>query len=155
MAASLLSLLPNEMIDQISNDLSGLDLFHFMLVYESSLNINNAYLIRLLYGQSTLSLNAEVQSLLTMLRSPYIIVEDDLSIKSSSCRWKKFVYGPFKSNVIEKSLKYFPTTLFTLYCRLWSFNPFYYQSTYPVLEIFKYSCMISNHFPMRNCPIIV
>ena len=142
MIPSLLSLLPNEIIDRISDELSGMDLFHFMLVYESSLNINNRYLIRLLCRQSTLSLNTKIQSLLAMPRSPYIIVEDNVSIKLSSCKWKQFVYGPFKSNVIEKSLKYFSTSLFTLYCRLWSFTPFYYQSTYPTLEIFKYSCMI-------------
>lgn len=137
-----LSLLPNELIDRISNELSGMDLFHFTLVYESSLSINNALLIRLFCRRCTLSLNIEIQSLVSLPWSPYIIVGDDVSIKLSPCKWKKFVYGPFKSNVIEKSLKYFSTTLFTLYCRLWSFNPFYYQSTYRVLDIFEYSCMI-------------
>lgn len=142
MALSLLSLLPNEIIDRISDELIGTNLFHFTLVYGFRLNCSETFLIRLLRRQSTVYLIAEIKSLILEPQSPYLMVDDSVSIKLSSCKWKNFVYGPFKSNVIEKSLKYFSTSLFALYCRLWSFNPFYYRSTYPTLEIFKYPCMM-------------
>ena len=83
-------------------------------------------------------LTNESESLLNMSNSSYLICEDSISIILSSLKWNNFVYGAFKLEVIEKSLKYCSTTIFSLYCRLWSLNPFFYESSYPTLNIFEH-----------------
>lgn len=150
MAMSYVSLLPNEMIDNISQELTGIDLFHFTLVFEWRLNISNYQLLKLLRGQRAYMLTNEIKSLIDMLNSPYIIVEQGVGLMLSSLKWNNFVYGPFKLKVIEKSLKYCSTTMFSLYCRLWSFNPFCYKSSYPTLNIFEYPGIINVFFKKLN-----
>ncbi|CAF4562257.1 unnamed protein product, partial [Rotaria socialis] len=142
MDLSILSVLPNEIIDLISEQLSGMDLFHFTLLNHYHLAITTYNLTQLLRLQSSLSLQKEIKSIIHMSKSPYMIVENGISLVLSSCKWNNFVYGPFKLQVIKKSLKYYSTDLFFLYCRLWGFNPFYYDSCYPTLDIFEYSCVI-------------
>ncbi|CAF1287202.1 unnamed protein product [Rotaria sordida] len=70
--------LPNEMIDRISKELSGIDLFHFTLANHTALSIGNYHLIQLLYLQPDLSLDKETKSLLHMRKSPYFISENNL-----------------------------------------------------------------------------
>ena len=144
MASLSLLILPPEIIDQISQELSGMDLFHFTLVTYYYLDITNDHLMRLLSRQSSMSLIKETHALVQMTNSPYMIVEDGIGVVLSSHKWKNAVHGPFKLNVIQKSLKYFSMDLFFLYTRLWSFNPFYYEACYPTLDIFNYSCMKMN-----------
>ncbi|CAF4103243.1 unnamed protein product, partial [Adineta steineri] len=111
-------------------------------MYKNYLYIINHRLLQLLRTQTKILLTNETNVLLTMPNSPYIIHEDGISIFLSSYKWNNFVYGAFKLDVIEKSLKYYSTTMFSLYCRLCSFNPFYYESSYPTLNIFKYSYLL-------------
>lgn len=134
--------LPNEIIDILSHQLNGIDLFHFTLLFRFHLNITNYQLQKLLHRQSTYLLTDETKSLLRMSNSPYMMPEEDITLILSSLKWNTFVYGSFKLEIIEKSLKYFFTTMFSLYCRMWSFTPFHYQSSYPTLDIFEYSRMI-------------
>lgn len=141
MDALFLCLLPNELIEIISEQLFGIDLFHFTLVTEWRLTISSYHLMRLIRLQPTLSLDKEIKSLIEMPKSPYRIIENGITVDLSSHKWNNFVYGSFKIDVIEKSLKYYSTSMFSLYCRLWSFTPFYYTASYPTLDIFKYPCM--------------
>jgi hypothetical protein len=130
-------------MERLSDELKGNDLFHFTLAYENDLGIGDYYLRRLLCKRSPVSLDSEIQSLLFMCKSPYIKVNDGMSVKLLPHKWNDFVYGCFSIMTIEKSLKYFSTNMFFVYCRLWSFNPFYYQASYPMVDIFKYPCTIS------------
>ncbi|CAF4995121.1 unnamed protein product, partial [Rotaria sp. Silwood1] len=59
-----LPILPNEIIDRISKELSGMDLFRFTLATHPALSISNYHLIQLLYLQPDLSLDKETKSLL-------------------------------------------------------------------------------------------
>ncbi|CAF1364317.1 unnamed protein product [Rotaria magnacalcarata] len=135
-------MLPNEIIDRISKELFGIDLFHFTLANESHLAISNYHLIQLLRLKSNIKLDKEIKSLLDMSKSPYMIVQNGIGLVLSSYKWSDFVYGAFKFNMIQKSLKYYSTTTFFLYCRLWSFTPFYYEASYPTLDIFAYSYLL-------------
>lgn len=148
MDISLPVVLPNEMIDRLSEELTGIDLFHFTLVTEYSLNISNYYVIKLFHSRPNLLLNKEIHSLIAMRKSPYSIEQNGISVVLSSNKWNDFVYGLFTLEIIEKSLKYYSTSIFFLYCRLWSFNPFYYNSSYPILDIFQYSC--KKYFLFQN-----
>ncbi|CAF4538566.1 unnamed protein product, partial [Rotaria sp. Silwood2] len=65
-----LPILPNEIIDRISKELSGMDLFHFIFANHPALSISNYHLIQLLYLQPDLSLDKETKSLLDMRKSP-------------------------------------------------------------------------------------
>ena len=133
-------ILPSELIDRICHELVEKDLFHFTLALYDYLHISNREIIRLLRAQFKIPLSTEINSLLTVSNSPYISTENGITALWSSCKWSNNVRGPFTSNAIEKSLKYFCTTVFFLYARLWPFNPFYYQACYPTLEIVKYPC---------------
>lgn len=139
---SFLHLLPNEIIELISEELSGMNLFHFTLATECHLTISSYHLIRLIRLQPSISLKKEIKSLIDMPKSPYMTTENGISLVLSSHKWNSYVYGCFKIDVIEKSLKYYSTPVFFLYCRLWPFTPFYYTPSYPTLDIFEYSCMI-------------
>ena len=136
-----ISMLPNEMIEFLSGKLIGRDLFHFTLVYGHYLLIDDNCLIRLLNKQSPISLRDQINVLVSMYNSSYVATESDVSLVFCSHKWNDFVYGCFKLEVIEKSLKYFSTSVFSVYCRLWSFNPFYYEASYPTIEIFQCSRM--------------
>lgn len=142
MALSYVPIFPNEMSDRISEELSGIDLFHFTLINEWYLATSTHYLIRLFRLKSRFVLDKQVRLLLNMLNSLYTMVENGISVLLSPYKWNSFVYGAFKLEVIEKSLKYYSTTMSFLYCRLWSFNPFYYEASYPTLDIFKFPRMI-------------
>jgi hypothetical protein len=139
MATVSLLILPTEMIDRLSEELSGMDLFHFTLLYSNYLDITNHHLIRLLCRQVSMSLVQEINALISMSDSPYMIVNDGIGLVLSSLKWSNVVHGAFKLDVIQKSLKYFSTSLFFLYARLWSFSPFYYEACYPTIDIFNYS----------------
>ncbi|CAF1239886.1 unnamed protein product [Rotaria sp. Silwood1] len=73
-----LPILPNEIIDRISKELSGMDLFRFTLATHPALSISNYHLIQLLYLQPDLSLDKETKSLLDMRKSPYFLSENNL-----------------------------------------------------------------------------
>ncbi|CAF3265137.1 unnamed protein product [Rotaria socialis] len=139
MDLSLLPVLPSGIIDRISEELSGVNLFHFTLANEWHLTITTYHLIQLLRLQCSLSLENEIKSLIDMSKSPYMITENGISLVLSPCKWNNFVYGAFKMHVIAKSLKYYSTDMFFLYCRLWAFSPFYYESSYPTLDVFDYT----------------
>ncbi|CAF3941131.1 unnamed protein product [Rotaria magnacalcarata] len=143
-------MLPNEIIDRISKELFGIDLFHFTLANESHLAISNYHLIQLLRLKSNIKLDKEIKSLLDMSKSPYMIVQNGIGLVLSSYKWSDFVYGAFKFNMIQKSLKYYSTTTFFLYCRLWSFTPFYYEASYPTLDIFAYSYICAAAFNSKK-----
>lgn len=142
MTSSLQVMLQNEIINELSDELTEMDLFHFTLLNQYNLDISNHQLKQLLSRQSTLSLNLEINSFLSMRNSPYMILEDGLGVVLMSHKWSNFVHGPFKLNVIQESLKYYCTSMFYLYTRLWAFNPFFYNVSYPVLDIFHYPRMI-------------
>jgi hypothetical protein len=145
-------LLPNELMDLISEELTGMDLLHFTIAALDYLDISNHQLARLLRGQRTVALDKEIKSLTSMRNSPYVIVEQSIALPLSSHKWNHFVYGPFKLDTAQRSLKYFPTTLFFLYTRLWSFTPFYYDACYPILDIFQHPCMtITVPYLARRC----
>lgn len=140
MEASNDILLPTNVINQISEEVTGIDLFHFGLATYYYLDISDYHLIKLLHKRPNISLMTEVDSLIRMFKSPYFILDDKIGVVLSTNKWNTFVYGSFKLNMIEKSLKYFCTSVFCLYSRLWSFTPFYYSATYPTVEIFNYPC---------------
>jgi hypothetical protein len=133
-------ILPTNIINQISEELTGIDLFHFTLATYYYLDISDYHLINLLEKRPNMLLITETNALLRIFKSPYFMLGDLIGVILSSNKWNTFVHGPFKINVIEKSLKYFHTNTFYLYSRLWSFTPFHYSPTYPTLEIFNYSC---------------
>ena len=141
MATAPVPALPVELIHLLSQYLTGIDLFHFTLINYGYVDRTDYYLIRLLRGQFQSSLIEKVHELIDMYNSPYMILEDGIGVILSEQKWRNVVYGPFKINIIEKSLKYFSTTIFFLYSRLWSFSPFYYEVSYPTLDIFNYPCM--------------
>jgi hypothetical protein len=134
-------ILPIELFNHISEDLTGMDLFHFTLATYYYLDITDYHLINLLDKQPNMLLIDETNALLCIFKSPYFMLDDMLAVVLSSNKCNTFVYGPFKINVIEKSLKFFYTNTFNLYSRLWSFTPFHYSATYPTLEIFSYACI--------------
>ncbi|CAF1368428.1 unnamed protein product [Rotaria magnacalcarata] len=142
MDTSFLPQLPNEIIDRMTKELFGMDLFNFTLANEWHLSISSYHLKQLLRLQPSLPLDKEIKSLLAMSKSPYMIIENGMSLVLSSLKWNNFVYGCFKLDVIEKSLKYHSTPMFYLYCRLWSFTAFYYAASYPTLDIFEYSYLL-------------
>ncbi|CAF3352705.1 unnamed protein product [Rotaria sp. Silwood2] len=111
MDISFSPILPNEMIDRISKELSGIDLFHFTLANHSALSISNYHLIQLLYLQPDLSFDKETKSLLDMRKSPYFISENGIMLTLSSYKWNNFVYGAFTLTIIENTLKHHATNL--------------------------------------------
>ena len=143
-------MLPSELMDLISEKLWGIDLVHFTIAAFDYLDISNHQLRRLLRGQRTIVLDKEIKKLTSMWNSPYTSVQEGISLSFSSQKWNHFIHGPFKLDTIEKSLKYFSTTLFFVYTRLWPFNPFYYDASYPILDIFQYPCMKIVFFPYRQ-----
>ncbi|CAF2714353.1 unnamed protein product [Rotaria sp. Silwood2] len=114
MDISFSPILPNEMIDRISKELSGIDLFHFTLANHSALSISNYHLIQLLYLQPDLSFDKETKSLLDMRKSPHFISENGIMLTLSSYKWNNFVYGAFTLTIIENTLKHHSTNLFYL-----------------------------------------
>ena len=133
-------LLPTIITKEISEEITGIDLFHFTLAMYHDLDVTDYRLIKLLHNRPNISLMSQIDSLIRMFKSPYFIFDDKLGVIFSTSKWNTFIYGPFNLSIIEKSLKYFSTNVFCLYSRLWSFSPFYYSATYPTLEIFNYSC---------------
>ncbi|CAF1477433.1 unnamed protein product [Adineta ricciae] len=127
---------PNELLERISEELSGIELLHFAIAALNYLTISNHQLSRLLRREASISLEKEIKSLISIPNSPFVIVDEGIALLLSSYKWNQSVYGPFKLNTIEKTLKYFLITLFFVYARLWSFNPFYYDVSYLVLDIF-------------------
>ena len=149
-------MLPNELMDRISEELTGMDLLNFAIAALDYLNISNYQLARLLRGQLTISMDKEIKSLTCMWNSPYVIVEQRIALPLSSHKWNHFVYGPFKIDTTQRSLKYFSTTLFFVYTRLWPFTPFYYDTCYPILDVFQYPCRtITVFYIARRCRIYV
>ncbi|CAF1196993.1 unnamed protein product [Adineta ricciae] len=144
MEASNDIILPTNIIKQISEEMSGKDLFHFTLATYYYLDITDYHLIKLLHNRPNISLTSEIESLIRMSKSPYFLLDDKIAVVLSTNKWNTFVYGPFTLNIIEKSLKYFCTSVFCLYARLWSFTPFCYSPTYPTLEIFNYSYLLQS-----------
>jgi hypothetical protein len=134
------SLLLNELMDRISEELTGIDLLHFAIAALDYLNISNHQLARLLRGQLMIPLHKEIISLTFVWNLSHVIIEQSIALPLSSHKWNHFVYGPFKLDTAQRSLRYFPTTLFFLYTRLWPFAPFYYDACYPILDIFQYPC---------------
>ncbi|CAF3625967.1 unnamed protein product [Rotaria socialis] len=142
MSLQYLPLLPNEIMECIAEKLSGIELFNFTVGNTEQLTISNHHLIQLLHSKSILPLKNEINLLINMYKSPYIIIDNSISVSMSSLRWNNFVYGAFQLNVIKKSLKYYSTNLFFLYSRLWSFTPFYYEASYPTVDLFQYTNLI-------------
>ncbi|CAF1364737.1 unnamed protein product [Adineta steineri] len=96
MTTSYIDILPNEMIDRISEELIGIDLFHFALLNQCNLHIANYCLFGLLHAQSPILLTKEIHELITMPNSPYTIDGYSISIVLSPYKWNQFVYGAFK-----------------------------------------------------------
>ena len=138
---ALSSLLSNELIHHVSEQLTGIDLFHFTLINGQHLSITSHHLKHFLRFNDPVSLNENFEWLSFQLSLPHSMTQSQNSLVLSSYGWNDFIYGAFRLSVIERSLKYFSTDLFFLYCRLWSFNPFYYPVSYPMLNIFDYPCM--------------
>ncbi|CAF4108146.1 unnamed protein product [Adineta steineri] len=144
MATPYIPVLPSEMIDRLSEELSGDDLFHFTLINYYYLGISNHHLIRLLSRQTSILLIKEINELIAMYKSPYMIFENYVGVQLSPCKWNNMIHGPFTVHATQKSLKYFSTSIFFLYTRLWSFTPFYYEASYPTLNIFNYPYLLQS-----------
>ncbi|CAF3928757.1 unnamed protein product [Adineta steineri] len=144
MATPYIPVLPSEMIDRLSEELSGDDLFHFTLINYYYLGISNHHLIRLLSRQTNILLIKEINELIAMYKSPYMVFENYVGVQLSPCKWSNMIHGPFTVHATQKSLKYFSTSVFFLYTRLWSFTPFYYEASYPTLNIFNYPCLLQS-----------
>ncbi|CAF1450442.1 unnamed protein product [Adineta steineri] len=144
MTTPYIPVLPSEMIDRLSEELSGDDLFHFTLINYYYLGISNHHLIRLLSRQTNILLIKEINELIAMYKSPYMIFKNYVSVQLSPCKWSNMIYGPFTMHATQKSLKYFSTSVFFLYTRLWSFTPFYYEASYPTFNIFNYPYLLQS-----------
>ena len=147
---SHLPVLPNEIIDRLSKELTGTGIFHFTLATQWRLTITDNHLSILLRSRSPITLDKEVKSLLDMFKSPYMAIEDGIGLTLSTKKWSSHIDGAFQIAIIEKSLKYYSTTAFFVYCGLWPYNPFYYDVVYPTLNIFDYSRMIISLFVIWN-----
>lgn len=142
MAVQRSPVLPNELIIQISDELIGEDLFRFTLAVSKYFHINNEQILRFLRKQPKITMIHAFHDLIFMAHSPYMRSQDGISLVLRSCEWLDCLHGGFSITAIQKSLKYFSTTVFFVYARLWSFNPFFYDPCYPTLDIFKDPSML-------------
>ncbi|CAF1475053.1 unnamed protein product [Adineta steineri] len=83
MTTPYIPVLPSEMIDRLSEELSGDDLFHFTLINYYYLGISNHHLIRLLSRQTNILLIKEINELIAMYKSPYMIFENYVGVQLS------------------------------------------------------------------------